>query len=83
VSTVAAIAPRTLVAFGAGDLVRVSTDDGRRWWQIQLVTRPQQSSLRTAASWPSHSTPPPAYAKANVRSGISSARSARRRERWF
>jgi hypothetical protein len=36
VSTVTAIAPRTLVAFGAGNFVRVSTDGGRRWWQTEL-----------------------------------------------
>jgi hypothetical protein len=36
VSTVTAIAPRTFVAFGAGNFVRVSTDGGRRWWQTEL-----------------------------------------------
>jgi hypothetical protein len=36
VSTVTAIAPRTLVAFGAGNFVSVSTDGGPRWWQTEL-----------------------------------------------
>jgi hypothetical protein len=36
VSTVTAIAPRTFVAFGAGNFVRVSTDGGKRWWQTEL-----------------------------------------------
>jgi len=36
VSTVTAIAPRTFVAFGAGNFVRVSTDGGIRWWQTAL-----------------------------------------------
>lgn len=36
VSTVTAIPPRTFVAFGAGNFVRVSTDGGKRWWQTEL-----------------------------------------------
>lgn len=36
VSTVTAIPPRTFVAFGAGNFVRVSTGGGRRWWQTEL-----------------------------------------------